>query len=169
MLLYLLLFSSSAVAGALLTCSPNTGYSCPGSEVMCVCTDAVLRLQWTLTPPGSGCMIEYDQSNRPVAVVTSLCEGQSNNTYRVVLDAASDSFYNSTLNITLREDVTVTCRDTFGPQSTSLRIASTFVRDRSRNQEGGRGHGILNFTPLMIRWVWRHSPQKNLWHFCVWR
>ena len=134
MLLYLLLFSSSAVVGALLTCSPN---SCPGSEVMCVCTDARTWLEWTLTPPGPACMIEqYDENNRPVGVVTSLCEGQSNNTYSVVLDAASDSFYNSTLNITLREDVTVTCDDTFGPQSTSLRIASKFVRGRSRNQEG---------------------------------
>ena len=97
---------------------------------MCVCTDARIRLQWTLTPPGSGCTIEYDASNRHVGFVTSLCEGRSHNIYSVVLDAASDySYYNSTLNIILEEDITVTCEDTFGPQSTSLRIASTFVAE----------------------------------------
>ena len=95
----------------------------------CVCTDAVIRLQWTLTPPGPDCMIEYGQSNRPVAVVTSPCEEASSNTYSVVLDAASGYFYNSTLNITLEEDVTVTCEDTFGPQYSSLRIASKFVAE----------------------------------------
>ena len=116
-----------------------------------MCTDAVIRLQWTLTPPGPDCMIEqYGEDNRPVGVVTSLCEGQSNNTYSVVLDAASGFYYNSTLNITLREDVTVTCGDTFGPQSTSLRVASTFVRGRSRNQEGGHGTFKLYTTQVVL-------------------
>ena len=89
-----------------------------------MCRNALNRLQWIITPPGADCMVEYDQGHRPVGVATSLCEGRN---YSVVLDAASDSYYNSTLNVILNEDVTVTCVDTFGPQITSLRVASKCI------------------------------------------
>ena len=92
-----------------------------------MCSNALIRLQWILTPPGPDCMIEYDQDHRPVGIITSLCDGHNNN-HSVVLEAVSDLSYISTLNITLKESVTLTCTDTFGPQSTTLSIAGNCSR-----------------------------------------
>ena len=77
-----------------------------------MCTDAVIRLQWILTPSGY-----------------------------------------STLNITLREDATVTCEDTFGPQSTSLRIASMLLSGAHPGiKKGEEGH--IRTLKIMFSLLW---------------
>ena len=122
MLFYLLLLSSSASA-AILTCDgPDT--RCPESRISCVCSDAVAHLQWTVRPPASGCTITYRRGNNP-GVVTTLCEGYE---HTVVLDAVNevgDITFSSSLDVAFkRENVTVTCDDTFHPVSTTFGVAS---------------------------------------------
>ena len=121
MLFYLLLISVSATEATLI-CSGSNG--CPGSITACVCTNAPALLEWTVSPPGEpDCTVQY-RRNSQEGVVTTLCEGHT-----VVLDAmGTNKFdqltYNSSLNVTLEENVTVTCVSNNGPESTTLRVAS---------------------------------------------
>ena len=121
MLLYWLLLSVSTTE-ATLTCSRSN--SCPGSIATCVCVNAPALLEWTVTPPGElYCTLRYGR-NSLEGVVTTLCEGHT-----VVLDAVgtnqfSDLIFNSSLTVTLEENVTVTCASSIGLESTTLRVAS---------------------------------------------
>ena len=121
MFLCLLLLSVSTTE-ATLTCSGSN--SCPGSIATCVCVNALALLEWTVTPPGEpDCTLRYGRNSQE-GVVTTLCEGHT-----VVLDAMGQNqlgilTYNSSLNVTLEENVTVTCVSNNGPDSTTLRVAS---------------------------------------------
>ena len=122
MLLCLLLLSVSTTE-ATLTCSRSN--DCPGSITTCVCVNAPALLQWTVTPPGEpDCTIRYDGNNNEEGVVTTLCDSHT-----VVLDAVGINqlgilTYNSSLNVILEENVTVTCASGIGFESTTLRVAS---------------------------------------------
>ena len=121
MLLYLLLLSVSTTE-AILTCSRSNG--CPGSITTCVCVNALALLEWTVTPPGGpDCTMRYGRNSQE-GVVTTLCEGHT-----VVLDSVGPNqlsilTYNSSLNITLKENKTVTCTSAIGPESVTVRVAS---------------------------------------------
>ena len=129
MLLYLLLISVSATK-ATLTCSRSNG--CPGSITTCVCVNAPALLQWTVTPPGGpDCTMRYGTTSQE-GVVTTLSEGHT-----VVLDAVgtnqfSDLIFNSSLTVTLEENVTVTCASGVGLESTTLRVASKRAESGTR-------------------------------------
>ena len=120
MLLYLLLISVSTTE-ATLTCSRSN--DCPGSISNCVCVNAIGLLEWTVTPPGGpDCTIEYSYRSSQEGVVTTLCEGHT-----VVLDAVGITqffLFNSSLNVTLKENVTVMCTSGIGPESVTVRVAS---------------------------------------------
>ena len=122
MFLCLLLLSVSTTE-ARLTCSRSNG--CPGSITTCVCVNARALLQWTVTPPGGpDCTLRYGTTSQEEGVVTTLCEGHT-----VVLDAVgtnkfSELTYNSSLNVTLEENVTVTCASNIGSESATLIVAS---------------------------------------------
>ena len=116
----LLILLASSSASSLLTCGSNI--SCPDSVVTCRCSEAMHSLVWQTLD----CRIVYPNPTRPVGVVVSFCHGQ----HSVVLnseDINSDmiSSYSSTLNITLRENLTVTCGDASGlSESVMLTTAS---------------------------------------------
>ena len=122
MLLYLLLISVSTTE-ATLTCSRSN--DCPGSISNCVCVNAIGLLKWTVTPPGGpDCTREYSHRSSKEGVVTTLCEGHT-----VVLDSVGTSqfnepIFNSSLNVTLEENVTVMCTSASGPESVTVRVAS---------------------------------------------
>ena len=119
----MLLSLSSAAAAATLTCSRSN--DCPGSITTCVCANARALLQWKVTQPGGpDCTLRYGTTSQEEGVVTTLCGDHT-----VVLDAVginqfSELTYNSSLNVTLEENVTVTCASNIGSESTTLRVAS---------------------------------------------
>ena len=126
MLLYLLLLLVSTTE-ATLTCSRSN--DCPESISNCVCVNAIGLLKWTVTQPGGpDCTIEYSSyRSSQEGVVTALCGGHT-----VVLDAVgitqfSELTFNSSLNVTLEENVTVItliCTSASGPESVTVRVAS---------------------------------------------
>ena len=122
MLLYLLLISVSATA-ATLTCSRSNG--CPGSITTCECVNAFGLLEWTVTPPGGpDCTVRYDRWNSQEGVVTTLCEGHTMVLDSVGINRYMKPIFNSTLNVTLEENVTVMCTSASGPESVTVRVAS---------------------------------------------
>ena len=92
----------------LLTCSPSN-FTCPGSVVNCEC-QARTVLRWTVTSQVAEellSIITYINS-RDIGVVTSM------NGYTVVLcsvdTSGAISVFNSKLNFTFTENVSVTCQ-----------------------------------------------------------
>ena len=98
-----------------------------------MCVNAPALLHWTVTPPGGpDCTLRYGRQNSQEGVVTILCEGHT-----VVLDAVGTNqqsllTYNSSLNVTLEENVTVTYGSNNGPESATLRVASKRAESGTR-------------------------------------
>ena len=116
-LLMLIVLSS---ASSLLTCDGPT-VSCPGSVITCYCNGALDSFDWHI----SDCMIRYPNQARPVGVIASVCDDQ----HSVVLNSEEiingDRIFTSTLYVTLRENLTVTCGDASGlSEDVMLTVAS---------------------------------------------
>ena len=102
--------------------------ACPGSVVTCECAEAVGLLRWTVQP-GSDCNVEYRPNRMPIGAREELCD---NGSYSAVLESSSATqegliVFASSLNITLMENMTVTCTSTFGPEEVVLHVASKYV------------------------------------------
>ena len=104
-----------------LTC--NRVIVCPGSVVTCEC-EAVGSLHWTVQP-GSDCMKTLLPSS-PIGVHEEICSDG----HQAVLESSKTrddpfSALTSSLNVTLlSENLTVTCRGTFGPKTVALGVES---------------------------------------------
>ena len=96
-----------------------------------MCVNATGLLEWTVTPPGGpDCTIEYSNMQTEGMIVIKFCEGES---LSAQLDAVginqgqyTEPTLNSTLNVTLEENVTVICTSGLGPESVTVRVASKF-------------------------------------------
>ena len=62
--------------------------------------------------------------NSQEGVVTTLCEGHTVVLDSVSINQFSELTFNSSLNVTLEENVTVTCGSGVGSESVTLRVAS---------------------------------------------
>ena len=107
-----------------LTC--QRAIVCPGSVVTCECAEATGSLHWTVQP-GSNCM----NSLLPTSTI-GLHEEICDDGHQAVLENIETqrddlpSVLTSSLNVTLiTENLTVTCSDTFGPETVALGVAGT--------------------------------------------
>ena len=100
----------SSLADFSLTCSPPAP-TCPGTVVNCECEGAEGLLIWTISSTESGhCEVLYSVSNS-AGTITGDCSNITTNVSSVIRNNML-SLFNSSLSVTLMEDITtVSCKN----------------------------------------------------------
>ena len=121
---FILLAVGSSLADFRLSCNPLTP-ACPGTVVLCECSEVDFSLTWNVSYEMTSCTIKYNDINQGTTTPEGDCNAVSDD---VSISRRMPVFrFNSNLTINLMKNVTVSCANNRIQRNSTFDLASKIV------------------------------------------